>query len=95
MMMSTSLACAAYNSPCGLAGSPPHLLGVAVGAHLGLHGDSQELRAHRLDLLGDLGRASKAHDRAEIGRTDGSEPGDPGTDDEGSLAGGILPAAVT
>ena len=62
-----------------------HLLGVAGGGRpFVLDLDAQELGAHRLDLLADLGPGvERAHHRAEAaGRADGRETGHAGTDDE-------------
>ena len=62
-----------------------HLLGVAGGGRtFVVDRDAQELGAHRLDLLADLGpRVEGPDDRAQAaGRADRGEPGDPGADDE-------------
>ena len=87
MMMSTSAACAAYSSAALRSKSSDVCLGVAVGAGLRLllgPLDPEELGAHRLDLLADLGSGvESAHHGAEAaGGTDGGEAGDAGADDE-------------
>ena len=85
MMMSTSLACSAYSCRLAALVVLAHLLGVAVGRHLGLlRLDRTGTRRPATDLLGDLGpRVGGAHDGAQAaGRADGGETGDAGADDE-------------
>ena len=85
MTMSTSLACCGVQLG-GLAVEVlAHLLGVAGRAGSGvLDLDPQELRAHRLHLLADLGAGiERPHDRAQAARgADRGQAGHTGADDQ-------------